>query len=129
MNNTPNLQLAPNDDVFAHERLDAYRVAVEFCELAEALAKRLPRTKGQLGDQLSRASEGIVLRIAEGAGAEFRSADQKRYFRSARGSALECAAVLDMCRIKCVGTAEQLRHGRALLLRVVQMLSRLSRRG
>ena len=117
------------DQTLAHERLDAYRVAVEFCELAESLTKRLPRTKGQLGDQLARASEGIVLRIAEGAGAEFQSADQKRYFRSARGSALECSAVLDICRIKLVGTPEQLHQGRALLLRLVQMLSKLARVG
>ena len=114
-------------DLFAHERLDAYRVAVEFLEIADVLAKRLPRTKGQLGDQLTRASEGIVLRVAEGAGAEYRSADQKRYFRSARGSAMECAAVLDICRTRQVGSAEQLAAGRALLLRLVQMLSRLAR--
>ena len=129
MSNPAALRLAVNEDVLAHERLDAYRVAVEFCTLAHGLAKRLPATKGQLGDQLVRASEGIVLRIAEGAGAEFRSADQKRYFRSARGSALECSAVLDICRIKSVGTAEQLQRGRALLLRLAQMLSRLSRQG
>lgn len=123
------LHTVPKADTFAHERLDAYRVAVEFLDIAEALSKRLPRTKGQLGDQLARASEGVVLRIAEGAGAEYRSADQKRYFRSARGSALECAAVLDICRIRNVGTPQQLQQGRALLLRSVQMLTRLSRAG
>jgi four helix bundle protein len=129
MNDIPKLQLVPNDNAFAHERLDCYRVAVEFAEVAETFVSRLPRTKGQLGDQLARASEGIVLRIAEGVGAEFQSADQKRYFRSARGSALECAAILDICRIKRVGTPRQIDHGRSLLLRVVQMLTRLSRRG
>lgn len=113
----------------AHERLDAYRVAIEFCEVSQAITKRLPRTKGQLGDQLSRASESIVLRIAEGVGAEFRSADQKRYFRGARGSALECSAALDLCRIRGVGSPAQLQQGRALLLRIVQMLTRLSRAG
>ena len=113
----------------AHERLDAYRVAVEFCEMSQAITKRLPRTKGQLGDQLTRASESIVLRIAEGVGAEFRSADQKRYFRSARGSALECSAALDLCRIRGVGSPAQLQHGRALLLRIVQMLTRLAHSG
>ena len=116
-------------ETFAHERLDAYRVSVEFLDIADALTKRLPKTKGQLGDQLARASEGVVLRIAEGAGAEFRSADQKRYFRSARGSALECAAVLDICRIRGVGSPAQVQQGRALLLRIVQMLTRLSRAG
>ena len=129
MVDTTKLQSVPNAESFSHERLDAYRVAVEFLDIAMTLTKRLPRTKGQLGDQLARASEGIVLRLAEGAGAEYRSADQKRYFRSARGSALECAAVLDICRIKRIGTPEQLQHGRHLLLRLVQMLSKLARVG
>ncbi len=123
----PSHRTPSQNDLFAHERLDAYRVAVEFIEVADGLARRLPKTKGQLGDQLTRASEGIVLRIAEGAGAEYRSADQKRYFRSARGSAMECAAVLDICRTRQVGSAEQLAAGRALLIRLVQMLSRLAR--
>jgi four helix bundle protein len=104
-------------------------VAVEFVDLAHVLARRLPRTKGQLGDQLSRAAEGIVLRIAEGVGAEWQSADQKRYFRSARGSALECAAALDVCRTRRVGTPQQLSEGRQLLLRLVQMLTKLSGAG
>jgi four helix bundle protein len=117
------------DHTLAHERLDAYRVAIEFLQVAELLSRRLPRAKGQLGDQLARASEGIVLRIAEGAGAEFRSAEQKRYFRSARGSAMEWAAVLDICRIRGVGTQAQVEHGRALLVRLVQMLTRLARSG
>jgi len=119
-----------NDNArFAHERLDVYRVAVEFLDLANVFVRRLPRTKGQLGDQLMRASEGIVLRIAEGVGAEWRSADQKRYFRSARGSALECAAALDICRARRVGTAQQLDDGRRLLLRLVQMLTKLATAG
>lgn len=109
----------------AHERLDAYQVALEFLRLAQALVHRLPRAKGQLGDQLARAAEGIVLRIAEGAGAEWRSADQKRFFRSARGSVLECSAALDICRIRRVGDPEQLARGRTLLLRLTQMLTRL----
>ena len=110
----------------AHDRLDAYRVAIEFCALADILCRRLPRTKGQLGDQLARASEGIVLRIAEGAGAAWRSAEQKRFFRSARASAMECAAVLDICRIRHVAPAAQLAEGRQLLLRLVQMLTKLA---
>jgi four helix bundle protein len=113
----------------AHERLDVYRVALEFFALALKLTHRLPRTKGQLGDQLARAAESIVLRIAEGAGCEWRSAEQKRYFRAARGSALECSAVLDICRIRRVGSAEQLATGRSLLVRLAQMLTRLCREG
>jgi four helix bundle protein len=112
---------------FGHDRLDAYRVALEFCALAEQLCRRLPRAKGQLGDQLARASEGVVLRIAEGAGAAWKSAEQKRFFRSARASAMECAAVLDICRIRQIAAAGQLVEGRQLLLRLVQMLSKLAK--
>lgn len=111
--------------VFGFERLDAYRVAVRFSELAHPITRQLPRTKGQLGDQLERAAESIVLRIAEGAGCELKSADQRRHFRAARGSAMECAAVLDICRIRGVGAPERLVEGRGLLIRLVQMLSRL----
>ncbi len=112
---------------FGHERLDAYRVALEFLELAQTLNGQLPRTKGQLGDQLERASESILLRISEGAGAAWRSADQRRHFRAARGSAMECAAILDICRVRRVGDENTYRVGRQLLLRLTQMLSKLSR--
>lgn len=118
----------PTDhDLLAHERLDAYQVALSFLALTQRITQRLPRQKGQLGDQLTRAAEGVVLRIAEGAGAEWRSADQQRYFRSARGSAMECSAALDVCRIRRTADAADLAAGRALLVRLVQMLSRLAR--
>ena len=113
-------------DVLAHERLDCYRLALEFLELAEQLTRRLPRTKGQLGDQLARASEGLVLCIAESAGAEHKSAEQRRYFRAARGSAFECSAILDICRIRKIGSAELLSRGRNLLVRIVRMLTKLA---
>jgi len=77
--------VVPDSEPLAHERLDAYRVALELFSLALELTGRLPRTKGQLGDQLQRASESVVLRIAEAAGGEWRSADQRRSFRAARG--------------------------------------------
>ena len=113
----------------AHERLDVYVVALEFLEHIDPLVGKLPRTKGQLGDQLARASESIVLRIAEGAGAEWKSAEQKRYFRNARGSALECSSILDICKIRGTGSNEELAEGRRLLVRLVQMLTRLTREG
>jgi four helix bundle protein len=118
-----------DSDQLAHERLDAYRVALEFLATSQVLVARLPRTKGQLGDQLARAAESVVLRIAEGAGSEWRSPEQKRFFRSARGSVLECSAVLDICRIRRVGSDAQLERGRLLLLRLARMLTRLSRQG
>ena len=122
-------QSASEPELLAHERLDAYRVAVEFRTLAQALIDRLPRAKGQLGDQLERAAGSVVLRIAEGAGCEWRSREQKSHFRASRGSVLECSAVLDICRVRRVGSAEQLTGGRLLLVRLAQMLTRLCREG
>lgn len=118
--------VAANDNRMAHEKLDVYQAAREFLAVAYRVARRLPRQKGQLGDQLTRAAEGVVLRIAEGAGCEWKSPDQKRYFRSARGSAMESAAVLDVCRLKGGFDGHDLEVGHALLVRIVKMLSRMA---
>jgi len=50
-----------------------------------------------LRDQLERASLGIVLNIAEGAGRRS-AADKRRFYEMARGSATETAAITDVLR-------------------------------
>ena len=112
--------------MFDHERLDVYQAAIEFVVLANDLAEQLPRGRGYLADQLQRASTSIVLNVAEGAG-EFSSAEKLRFYRMARRSATECAAILDVC--KRLGLLKQELHqqGRELLLRVVSMLIRIAR--
>ena len=118
-------QPAPADDPapqLDHQRLDCYRVAVEFQTIAARLVGN--RRVGALRDQLDRASVSIVLNIAEGAGRRF--AREKAHFYSiARGSATECAAVLDLLSARGLLSATDHRHGRGLLVRVVQMLTRL----
>jgi four helix bundle protein len=52
---------------FQHQRLDAYRVAVELVQEVELLAKRFPRGHADLKDQLRRAAAATVRHIAEGA--------------------------------------------------------------
>ena len=63
---------------FDHERLDVYQVALDFLVLADDIVGRLPRGRGHLADQLSRASTSIVLNMAEGAG-KFAKADKRRF--------------------------------------------------
>jgi four helix bundle protein len=107
---------------FEHERLDVYRAGVEFVAIADDLAEALPRGRAYLTDQLRRAATSIPLNIAEGAG-EFAQADKARFYRMARRSATECAAILDVCgRLKL---SDDLRSatGRKLLLRIVAMLT------
>lgn len=80
---------------FTHERLEAYQQALTFLGLAYAYAASLPRGTAFLADQLRRAATSILLNIAEGAG-EASPAEKARFYRIARRSALECAAILDV---------------------------------
>jgi four helix bundle protein len=103
------------------ERLDVYRAAVEF----QAIAVRVMReANGTVRDQLDRASASVVLNIAEAAGR--RAGKEKAHFYAiARGSATECAAILDVARSRGFGSDGAFREGRILLVRIVQMLTRL----
>lgn len=107
------------------ERLDVYRVALEFHALAGALP--LGRGLRDLRDQLDRASTSIVLNIAEGAGRRG-GPDRARFFAIARGSATECAAILDIVRARALAPPMVTTRGRSLLVRIVQMLTRLCQR-
>ena len=88
----------PSDEPrLEHEKLDVYTVALELHARACAL---LPgRTARVLRDQLERASLGIVLNIAEGAGRRS-AADKRRFYEMARGSATETAAITDVLRVR-----------------------------
>jgi len=107
---------------FEHERLDVYQASVEFIAIADQVASRLPRGRAYLSDQLHRAATSIALNIAEGAG-EFAPADKARFYRIARRSATESAAVLDVARSLGLAGPDLLAKGRALLLRVTAMLT------
>jgi four helix bundle protein len=111
---------------FDHEKLDVYKVAVEFVILSNEITEQLPRGKSYLADQLQRASSSISLNIAEGAG-EFSSSEKCRFYRMAKRSATECAGILDLCvRLKLT---DELKYskGRELLLRIVAMLTRMAK--
>ncbi|HEY3121194.1 MAG TPA: four helix bundle protein [Vicinamibacteria bacterium] len=79
-----------------------------------------------LRDQLNRASVSIVLNIAEGAGRRS-PRDKRRFYATARGSAAECAAVVELLRARCLAGADTCGKARALLVRIVQMLTKLDR--
>jgi 23S rRNA-intervening sequence protein len=68
----------------------------------------------------------IGLNIAEGAG-EFSKGDKARFYRMAKRSATECAAVLDICRELQITTAPPLIEGREILVTIVSMLIKLIR--
>ena len=77
-----------------------------------------------LRDQLDRASASLVLNLAEGVGRRT-PGDKAHFFAIARGSGMESAAILDVLGARGLGTPATLRHGRGLLLRCAQMLTKL----
>jgi|SRR6187431_1055433 len=87
-----------------HERLDVYHLALDFLVLASEIIEGLPRGRSHLSDQFSRASLSIVLNLAEGAGKHSKP-DKRRYYLTARGSATESAALLDVCPLKVDATS------------------------
>jgi four helix bundle protein len=105
------------------QRLDVYACAVRFLGLAAGLVGRTPRGTSELVDQLRRAALSIPLNIAEGTGKEGR--DAARYYRIARGSALECAAVLDAMEALGVIVGIEVAEERELLERIVSMLTKM----
>jgi four helix bundle protein len=68
----------------------------------------------------------IPLNIAEDS-AKPDGPDRRRYHAIARGSAMECAAILDVARLLDDSPTATLADGNALLVRIVEMLSRMSR--
>ena len=112
---------------FTHENLDVYRAAIEFLVLTDPIASALPRGRAYLADQLRRAALSIPLNVAEGAG-EFAPADKARFYRMARRSGTECAAILHACRVLGLTTDEVEEGARQVLDRVVAMLTAMVRK-
>ena len=111
-------------DGFAFERLDVYQRAIEFLVVAARIISELPGGNASLTDQLRRAALSLPVNVAEGVGRSS-VADRRRHYAIARGSAMECAAILDACRVLQLSNQDLLGQGRSLLLRVVQMLSKM----
>ena len=105
---------------FDHEKLEVYREAILFIAWLSALLEGTVRI-GEVKDQLDRASTSIALNIAEGNG-KYTPKDRCRFFDIAHGSALECAAGLDILVARTKLTPDQIRPGKERLHRVVRML-------
>jgi four helix bundle protein len=112
--------------MLSFQRLDVYRCAIEFLALTAELADDIPRGNAALLDQLRRAASSIPLNIAEAAGRTGK-ADSARAYAIARGSAMECAAVMDALSVLKVVDAGTKQHADELPERVVAMLTRLCR--
>jgi four helix bundle protein len=116
----------PQDCWFDHEKLEVYRESISFIAWLSALLDEAVRV-GDVKDQLDRASNSISLNIAEGNG-KYNPKDRCRFFDIAHGSALECAAGLDILVAKRKLTPDNIRPGKESLQKIVRMLMGLINR-
>ena len=115
---------ADTRDMLSFQRLDVYQRAIEFLALVYDVVDDLPRGHADRADQLTRAAESVVRNIAEGAG-RWSEADSANRYKIARGEAMECAASLDVMRLRKVITDAQYTRGGQLLEGVVAMLTKM----
>jgi four helix bundle protein len=116
-----NKRTFPCPENFDFERLDVYKASQVHLEFVSRL-----RTAAKVRDQLDRASESILLNIAEGSGKPAGSRDRRKFYNIALGSAKECA-----CAWTILGTRRRVdpdlaRSAREVLLRIVAMLTSMA---
>jgi four helix bundle protein len=111
---------------FDHERLDVYQESIAFCGWIGEVLNEIT-AKAAANDQIDRASTRLRLNIAEGNG-KFSTTDRARFLEIARGSALECAARLDVLAVRKFVSAERIIPAKEQLVRIVNMLMGMLKR-
>ncbi len=83
------------EPIFDHDRLDVYRLSIQYVASSFSAAKDLYGCHRHARDQWLRAAQSIPLNIAEGNGKRSVK-DRSRFLDIARASALECVAIQDV---------------------------------
>jgi four helix bundle protein len=105
---------------FGHERLIVYQKGLRFASVRRTLLDRLIRRVAAC-DHLDRGAESILVNIAH-ASSTWSANERIVYLGHANGSALECAACLDVLVAKNLLADEDVYSGKSLLVEVVSML-------
>ena len=111
---------------FSHEKLEVYQRALKFISWLDEIILKAEKNRNVI-DQIDKASISIVLNIAEGNG-KSSNKDHNRFLEIARGSALECAACIDVMYAKRMILLVKAEDGKEQLEVVVKMLFKLSQR-
>jgi four helix bundle protein len=114
--------------MFDHEKLDGYRLAIEFVAWVAGIVNEIPK-KGRASatKHLDESSTSVALNIAEGNGKRS-IPDRVRFLDISRGSALECAACLDVLVARRLVAVERIIEGKRTLVRIVSVLTKLIER-
>ncbi|HTE53875.1 MAG TPA: four helix bundle protein [Kofleriaceae bacterium] len=110
--------------MLSFQRLDVYQRCIQFLALAYEVVEPLPRGHSERASQLLRAAEAVPRNIAEGSG-RWSRADMSKHYKIARGEAMECAASLDVLRLRHLLDQRRYEEGIELLEAVVAMLTKM----
>jgi len=117
--------------VFDHEKLEVYQLELSFVrwvtELLAEVKDADPSESREIRDHLDRASLSALLKTALANGKR-RGRARAEAFDIARGSSTECAACLDALAAKDICSVGRIGEGKQMLVRIVQMLSKLVQR-
>jgi four helix bundle protein len=108
------------------QRLDVYQGSVKLLALSARMSEDLPKGYGSLADQLRRAAISVPLNVAEAAGRST-DTDSARFFSIARGSAMECGAIIDAIAAIGGSAHDVTDDARRLVVRIVEMLTKMCR--
>ncbi len=106
--------------LFGHEKLKVYQKGMDFAELRKGVLQGLPR-RVVACDHLERGAESILVNIAH-ASSSWSPRERIVCLGHANGSALECAACLDVFVAKKLLAAEDAYPGKSLLAEIVSIL-------
>ena len=113
---------------FDFEKLDVYQASIDVVVLIDKITESFPRGRAYLTDQLQRAGTSISLNIAEGAGGEFSTNEKSRFYRMAKRSGTETAAILEVAKRLYIIHEDNYQKGRELLIRIIMMLTKLAQK-
>jgi four helix bundle protein len=106
-----------------YENTRIYQRAIELVVLAQRTLNELPTGYAFLADQLKRAVCSVPLNFAEGY-AKGSAKEQRRFFRIARGSACEVAAIFDVAHVMGVMGDGDYEQGKDICDHLARMLTR-----
>ena len=106
-------------------KLDSYRYAVAFLDLASAIADDTPLRQRSLAADLRRSALALPVAIA-GASGPATHEDRRQFRDLARTSALECAALVDALQGVRAVSFDDAQRAREVLTRVLAMVQRLA---
>ena len=108
----------------SHEKLQVYQVSIQFLAISANIWTGFSRGYAELVDQWKRAALSVPLNIAEASG-RTGSLNNAKHFSIARGSALECGAILDACNALNLIEKKIYTESKRLIFSEVSILSKL----